>query len=389
MRKIFLQSLVIGLAGVMFSAVSAAQDMRVLSAAGDKYVISAKAGGVNFVEGEVTIARKAGRSGFLLRGDQVGIGDRVLTGASGKAEILLNPGSYVRLGPNTVFEFKSTSLDDLQLKLGKGSAILEVFADEEFKVSIEALNSGITLIESGVYRIDIADDGSAKVSVTRGQARIGDTAVKKGRQARVNGAQVTVAKFDTGNRDEFDTWSKERAKDLAKISEQLERTAMRTALMRSFYGAGRGYGWNMYNSFGLWAYHPYWRSYCFIPFGYGWNSPYGYGFGPGIQWYNLPPVVYTPPPGQGGAGGGTNIPTGVAVGATSRGGDGSYQNPTAPFTRIQGDTNMTGRGVDRRIDSHVDNSPTYTPPSGSSYPSSSGGGGNDTKSVPSNTTKGP
>jgi hypothetical protein len=38
----------------------------------------------------------------------------------------LNPGSYIRLAENSSFEFLTTSLDDLQLKLSDGSAMLEV-----------------------------------------------------------------------------------------------------------------------------------------------------------------------------------------------------------------------------------------------------------------------
>ena len=30
---------------------------------------------------------------------------------------------------------------------------------------------------------------------------------------------------------------------------------------------------------------------CFLPFGYGWSSPYGYGYGSGISWFGIPYVV--------------------------------------------------------------------------------------------------
>ena len=44
--------------------VFAQDDNRVASAAGDMYVISAKAGGVNYVEGKVAVARNKSRSGY-------------------------------------------------------------------------------------------------------------------------------------------------------------------------------------------------------------------------------------------------------------------------------------------------------------------------------------
>jgi len=43
----------------------------------DKFIISAKAGGVNAVFGDVTVEREDGRTGRLLKGDEVQIGERV------------------------------------------------------------------------------------------------------------------------------------------------------------------------------------------------------------------------------------------------------------------------------------------------------------------------
>jgi hypothetical protein len=101
-------------------ALTFGQDEVLRAAAGDKYVISAKAGGVNHVSGTVTVARRDKRYGRLINGDSVEVGDRVATGVDGRVELLLNPGSYVRLGANSEFEFVSTSLDDLSLKIYRG-----------------------------------------------------------------------------------------------------------------------------------------------------------------------------------------------------------------------------------------------------------------------------
>src|SRR5687768_10332637 len=115
-----------------------AQDETLASAARDRFVISAKPGGVNYVEGAVGLARKIGGGGRLIKGDTLQIGDRVSTGPDGKAEILLNPGSFIRLGGNSAFEFVTTSLDDLHLRIDRGSAVLEVFAAEDFQVNVAA-----------------------------------------------------------------------------------------------------------------------------------------------------------------------------------------------------------------------------------------------------------
>lgn len=373
MNKNFLRGFVAIVIGIMLSAIVFAQDdARLISAAGDRYVISAKAGGVNIVEGDATVIRKAGRSGYLLKGDQLEIGDKVTTGANGKVELLLNPGSYVRLGSNSVFEFTTTSLDDLQLKLSKGNAIFEVFADDEFSVAVNTPKAKIFLIESGIYRVDVLGDGAGRISVSKGRARVGDidsTVIKKGRQATVSGNQADVAKFDSDIKDEFDLWSKERAKELARISTDVRRVTMQNALRNSFFGNGNGFGWNMYNSFGLWAYDPFWRSFCFVPFGYGWSSPYGYGFGPNIFWYDLPPIVYMPPT----HGGGNGNPTTQAGTRDPNHKPPAAFNPSAraPFTKIQDEVGISSRARDVQDGGAFDTStsPTFTP----SSPAPSGG----------------
>lgn len=278
-----------------FAGLSFAQeDEKVASAAGDMYVISAKAGGVNYVEGKVAVSRPNSKSGYLLKGDRLEVGERVSTGTNGKAEILLNPGSYVRLGENSVFEFVSTSLDNVKVKLISGSAMLEVFADDEFRVAIAAPKADFYAIKTGVYRIDAMPDGSARLSVWKGKAQVGDESeniLKKGRMAVVANGQVEVEKFDRGDKDALEEWSKDRAKELAKINAKLERGNLRNSLINSFNQRG----WGLYDSFGLWVYDRFSGYYCFVPFGYGWSSPYGYWYDRDLWYFRLPRYVYNQP----------------------------------------------------------------------------------------------
>lgn len=326
----------------------------VRSIAGDKWVITAEAGGVNHVEGGVKIARLAGKSGLLMKGDSVDVGDRVSTDINGRAEILLNPGSYVRLAGDSEFEFKSTALEDLKIAVNKGSAIFEVFATDDFRVIVEAPNGKYDLIESGVYRIDVLGDGNSRLEVWKGKAMAGDTKLKGGRS--VTSADDAVAmKFDRDEKDEFELWSRTRAKDLAKTNNQLKDREMRKALMRSFLG-GR---WNTYDSFGLWVYSAQFGRYCFLPFGYGWSSPYGFGFGADIWWYGLPSVIFRPPVNTAYYTGGTNsaggskpvsgAPAGpvqgtAPTGRPALGGRGGGRREAPPFMNAQGGRSTGGRG---------------------------------------------
>lgn len=343
------------------------RDDALSAAAGDRYVISAKAGHVNFVEGAVGIVRKQGRSGLLLRGDKLEIGDRVSTGVDGKAEILLNPGSFLRLGGLSAFEFETTSLDDLQLRIDSGSAILEVYATNEFAVSIKTPKTNYKLISTGVYRIDVPERGDARLEVWKGLAEVGENGelAKAGRVATsdANGTSV-VAKFDRDEKDAFDIWSKERGKQLTRVNARLRNVDLRSSLMSTW-----GSQWNVFGSFGLWIFDPFFGGYCFLPFGHRWSSPYGFGYNHCMGYYNLPPVIYNtppiannPPPTHTPTSGGTHAPVRTAIRS-------SNESPTTPpFVRMQG-TVGGGRGrgeVDHGGSNHdpgpTNSSPTYSPP---------------------------
>lgn len=287
-----------GLITILFTAFAFAQEnRRTVSDASRLYVISAKAGGINYVEGNVSVTRKFGKSGLLLKSDALEIGDKVSTGANGKVEILLNPGSFVRLAENSEFEFATTSLEDLQLKLNRGSAMLEVITSNDFTFAVNTPKAKFYIVQSGIYRVDVLADGADKIEVWKGRAQIGSantTEIKSGKKATVNGSQAIVAKFDRDDKDSLEIFSKSRAREMAKINARLQNTDVRTSLMSSFYRTR----WSLYDSYGLWVYSPFQNSYCFLPFGYGWSSPYGYYYQHDIWYYNLPPVIYNSPPPQ-------------------------------------------------------------------------------------------
>jgi len=216
--------------------------------AADKYLISAKAGIVNYLEGTATIIRATGKSGVLLKSDQMEIGDRVTTGPDGLAEICLNPGSWIRLGKNSSFEFGSTDLEDLQLKLDSGSAVFEVFASDEFRVSVSTPKGKVALVETGIYRIDISPDGSGVVAVTKGKAEIGElnpVAVKDGRTGTIGNDTVAIAKFDKKQRDDLGQWSRSRSQQLTAMTSSLQNQSLSNTLSRGY----RNGQWGINSSF--------------------------------------------------------------------------------------------------------------------------------------------
>lgn len=291
MKPNYFRFLAVSIIGLMLSVTMFAQDRREITSISSVYVISAKAGAVNYVSGEVFNLEKDAKKVALQKGSNIEDGDLVFTETNGRAEILLNPGSYVRLAGNSEFQFVTTSLEnDLELKLNRGSAIFEVIADKEFKIVINTPKSRFYLIQSGIYRVDALENGAGKISVWKGKAQVGDakaTTVKGGRTGTFENMQTVVAKFDKKNQGEFELWSKDRAQQIAKVNERLQRREMNRALTNSF----NNNSWNASSGYGLWVRDPFSNSFCFLPFGYGWRSPYGFGYNQSIWNYNPPPQV--------------------------------------------------------------------------------------------------
>src|SRR5690348_4431182 len=117
MRNKLVLGSVVGMLVSLCAMNAAAQDPRLTGVVGNQYLISAKAGGVNVVSGSVTVTRNDGTAGRLVAGESLATGDKVETGGDGRAEVLLNPGSYLRVNSNSAFRFVSTDLEDLKLEL--------------------------------------------------------------------------------------------------------------------------------------------------------------------------------------------------------------------------------------------------------------------------------
>ena len=227
--------LLVGMLALICVLTAAAQDSRLAGVTGAKYLISAKAGGVNLISGTVTVERNDGTAGRLVAGESLDIGDRVTTGDDGRAEVLLNPGSYLRVGANSAFKFVTTDLEDLKIDLSAGTAIFEVIANDDFRVSVKMPKQHVFLTQTGVYRLDVTADGNSRLAVFKGEAFVGpkaQTKVASGRTALLTVNGTSVAKFDRDTKDPFDVWSKERGKNLMKANAQLQQKALRNSLIR-------------------------------------------------------------------------------------------------------------------------------------------------------------
>ena len=183
----------------------------------EKFVISAKAGGVNLVSGNVTVQRKdVQRPEALTANDNLEMGDSVTTGAGGRVEVLLNPGTYLRVDENSEFQLTDASLDNLRVKLVKGSALVEATGDDETTLSIgfTTPQTEALIVKRGIYRFNILPNAMTEIAVRKGRAFYGAgvvNVIKGGQKVLIGNGQAEVTKWNKKDEDAFDLWSKQRA----------------------------------------------------------------------------------------------------------------------------------------------------------------------------------
>ncbi|MGH9825735.1 MAG: FecR domain-containing protein, partial [Blastocatellia bacterium] len=182
-----------------------------------QFLVSARAGGVNVADGDVTVKKDQADWQMVVVGDNLDAGQRLRTGPDSRAEILLNPGSYLRANENSELAFDSVALDDLKVRLIQGSVIVEATAVKGLDtrlLTVVTADSSFDIRRAGIYRFSVSANGKAQAEVFKGRLTVDGTEVKDGKKVDVDGATPLVSAFDSKDLDSFEVWSKDRAKSL-------------------------------------------------------------------------------------------------------------------------------------------------------------------------------
>ena len=299
----------------------------------EKFVISAKAGGINAITGQASVNSRGEFDWHQLNiTDDLNAGDRIRTESDGRVEILLNPGSYLRVGGDSEIELSNNTLANLEVRLLRGTAIVEATgADElELNINISTPHTNFAIVRQGLYRLNVVPGDATELIVRKGRVILNGThtKVKGGNKVVFNANNVSVAKLTKEekkalDKQEVDVWSKERAETLAKANRRIT-----DRMMTSAFASFRDYDpWG--RRLGFWFYSTHSRCYTFLPFYYGIRSPYGNSYWNTVYYYPRPNVAYP----RGGTGGGS-YPSGGS--GSSTGGNGGYRPAPPPSSAPSG-----------------------------------------------------
>lgn len=221
-------------------------------------------GTLNYIEGSATMDGQPVNQHSI--GNAILEPDQLISTTNGHAEVLLTPGVYLRLAPDSVAQMISPNLTDTAVKITQGNAAVEV--DQLFKqndIHVVVNDVPVQLTKPGLYAFDanrnsvVVFSGEAVVAKTNGKW----TTIKKGHQLSLaEGPNLKPVKFDVDAQEQSDLyrWSSLRSDYLAESNAQIAGE----------YGAGYAPGW---------YWDPWMYDYTFLG-PYPFYSPFGWGFYP-------------------------------------------------------------------------------------------------------------
>jgi hypothetical protein len=213
-----------------------------------QYVVSVKAGLVNDVQGTANVSMM----------QTVNVGRPIRTGSDGYVEILLRPGSFLRLGEDSEATLDDADLSSVKVTILHGPALVEAAEiNKEHPITITTGNLTTKILNTGIYRFE-----NGVASVIQGKLQAGDSNLtyEKGWQVFYQDnyrARKAGKLLETS----LDVYSQSRSGVIAGAN----------LSMVSSLGYG---GTASYSDFDIWLFSPYLRLYTYIPRS-DYRSPYG------------------------------------------------------------------------------------------------------------------
>jgi len=186
----------------------------------------------NAVKGDVVYQRNDAT--FPLEsGLKLEIGDVIKTAPGACAELLLQPGNYLRASADTELQIINDQHDRMRIKLSRGTISVEVLSRDNLDPHYEARylirvmtpGAGIFISDPGIFRISTSPAGPTELIVRNGSAVIKGQEIKAKRRAVLSENNVTITEIDSKTEDAFDLWARERADTLVHANKELKKTA--------------------------------------------------------------------------------------------------------------------------------------------------------------------
>jgi hypothetical protein len=263
-----------GTAGLFLAAVLCAPAWAV-----SDHPATAYPGTLNYVEAQVSIGAQPVDSKSI--GTATLEAGETITTQLGKAEVLLTPGVFLRVGDSSEVKMIAPNLTDTEVAIQKGEATVEVTdIHSENRLIVDEGDAATRLEKKGFYDF-AADQGIVRVFSGQAEVQENDQHVKvKGNHAVMLGSENLKAhRFDEDAYEgDLYNWSKLRSSYMAEANADVAPTYQG-------YGAGwYGTGWYWDPWLNCYAFVPGGADVFYSPFGWGFYSPFAFYGAYGVPW---------------------------------------------------------------------------------------------------------
>jgi hypothetical protein len=253
----------------------------------------ARVGRLNFIEGSVSFRPASVEEwGEASINRPLTTGDHIWTDSRSRAEIHVGS-TAIRLGPETDFDLLNLDDHTGQIRLAQGSLNIHIrYLDEDSVFEVDTPNAAISLLRTGVYRIDVVNDGDeSRVTVRHGEAEVTTEgsafAVRPYQTALVDGDEsITYDVREAIATDDWDDWCQRRdSREDHPVSARYVSTEMVGYEDLDSYGTWRtdaDYGpvWVPSRVVAGWAPYHYGHWAWVYPWGWTWVDDAPWGFAP-------------------------------------------------------------------------------------------------------------
>jgi len=273
---------------------------------------------LNYSQGSISF-RPAGEDDWVtaIPNRPIVTGDDLWADDNSRAE--LHAGSTaIRLDSKTGITFLNLDDDNTQIRVAEGSLIVRVrHMDDDDTFEIDTPNIAFTLLQPGIYRVDVSQDGSrTEVTTWQGRGSVtggGLSYTVLARQSATFTGDQNHLDYDLNqvpDRDPFDSWAFDRddREDHADSANYVSREMTGYEDLDEYgdwsYVAGYGPCWRPRAVVVGWAPYRYGHWVYVGPWGWTWVEDEPWGFAPfhygrwafvGSGWYWVPgPVVVRP-----------------------------------------------------------------------------------------------
>jgi FecR protein len=179
---------------------------------------------ISYMTGNVSVRR--GDSGELVAAilnAPLTIGDRIVTGDNGRAEVQLDFSNVIRIGPSSEVRLSDLEQGRYQYQIAMGTTSFRVLRDANAQVEISTPSVAVHPLRKGIYRVNVKPDGGTGITTEITVRGGGDAEIASPTGTEVlHSGQTMLARGPANDpefqvvavlpADEFDSWAASRDK---------------------------------------------------------------------------------------------------------------------------------------------------------------------------------